>query len=69
MAYPETDLNLTDEQKLPRAMVKKFGVEIMRPAGIELNELIDQAHRIMHLWRAGDVQKVDSCMRMRREEE
>jgi len=24
--------------------------------------LIDQAHRIMHLWRAGDVQKVDSYL-------
>lgn len=50
-------------------MVKKFGVEMMRPAGIELNELIDQAHRIMHLWRAGDVKKVDSCRLMRLEEE
>ena len=24
--------------------------------------LIDQAHRIMHLWRAGDVQRVDAYL-------
>ena len=43
MAYPEIDLNLTDEQKALRAMVKKFGAEVMRPAGIELDKLGDPA--------------------------
>ena len=41
MAYPEIDLNLTDEQKALRNMVKKFGAEVMRPAGIELDKLGD----------------------------
>jgi len=43
MAYPEIDLNLTDEQKALRDMVKKFGAEVMRPAGIELDKLGDPA--------------------------
>jgi len=43
MAYPDIDLNLTDEQKALRAMVRKFGAEVMRPAGIELDKLGDPA--------------------------
>jgi len=43
MAYPEIDLNLTDEQKASRDMVKKFGMEVMRPAGIKLDRLGDPA--------------------------
>jgi alkylation response protein AidB-like acyl-CoA dehydrogenase len=43
MAYPEIDLNLTDEQKALRDMVRKFGAEVMRPAGIELDKLRDPA--------------------------
>jgi len=43
MAYPEIDLNLTDEQKALRDMVKRFGAEVMRPAGIELDKLGDPA--------------------------
>jgi len=43
MAYPEIDLNLTDEQKNLRDMVKRFGAEVMRPAGIELDKLSDPA--------------------------
>ena len=37
------DYNLTDEQKAMRDMVKKFGAEVMRPAGIELDKLADPA--------------------------
>jgi len=43
VAYPEIDLNLTDEQKALRDMVRKFGTEVMRPAGIELDKLGDPA--------------------------
>jgi adenine-specific DNA methylase len=32
------------------------------PAGGQPAPLIDQIHRIMHLWKAGDVQKVDSYL-------
>ena len=53
MAYPEIDLNLTDEQKALRDMVKKFGAEVMRPAGIKLDKLGDPADVIAYgsiLW-------------------
>ncbi len=43
MAYPDIDLNLTDAQKHLRDMVKKFGAEVMRPAGIKLDKLSDPA--------------------------
>lgn len=43
MAYPEIDLNLTDEQKAMRDLVKKFGAEVMRPAGIKLDKLANPA--------------------------
>ena len=43
MAYPDIDLNLTDAQKQLRDMVKKFGAEVMRPAGIKLDKLADPA--------------------------
>ncbi len=43
MAYREIDVNLTDEQKAMRDMVKKFGTDVMRPAGIELDKLHDPA--------------------------
>lgn len=43
MAYQELDLNLTDEQKAMRDMVRKFGAEVMRPVGIELDKLSDPA--------------------------
>jgi len=43
MAYPDIDLNLTDEQKALRDLVKKFGAEVMRPAGIELDKIADPA--------------------------
>jgi len=43
MAHREIDVNLTDEQKAMRDMVKKFGTDVMRPAGIELDKLHDPA--------------------------
>ena len=43
MSYPELDLNLTDEQKAMRDMVRKFGAEVMRPKGIELDLMADPA--------------------------
>jgi alkylation response protein AidB-like acyl-CoA dehydrogenase len=43
MAYPDIDLNLTDAQKHLRDMVRKFGTEVMRPAGIKLDKLADPA--------------------------
>jgi len=43
MAYPDIDLNLTDAQKQLRDTVKKFGAEVMRPAGIKLDKLADPA--------------------------
>jgi len=43
MPYQEIDLNLTDEQKAMRDMVRKFGTESMRPIGIELDKLADPA--------------------------
>jgi alkylation response protein AidB-like acyl-CoA dehydrogenase len=43
MSYPELDLNLTEEQKATRDMIRKFGSEVMRPAGIQLDLLADPA--------------------------
>ncbi len=43
MAYPDIDLNLTEEQKASRDLVRKFGAEVMRPAGIKLDKLGDPA--------------------------
>jgi alkylation response protein AidB-like acyl-CoA dehydrogenase len=43
MAYAEFDYNLTDEQKATRDMVRKFGAEVIRPAGIELDQMADPA--------------------------
>jgi alkylation response protein AidB-like acyl-CoA dehydrogenase len=39
MGYPELDLNLTDEAKAMAETARKFGMEVMRPAGIELDKL------------------------------
>ena len=44
MAYREIDINLTDEQKAMRDTVRRFGTEIMRPAGIELDKLHISRH-------------------------
>jgi len=41
MGLVELDLNLTDEQKAMRDLVRKFGAEVMRPAAIQLDKLAD----------------------------
>jgi alkylation response protein AidB-like acyl-CoA dehydrogenase len=41
MPYREIDINLTDEQKALRDMARKFGTEVMRPAGLTLDKLAD----------------------------
>ena len=41
MGFRELNIGLTDEQKATRDMVRKFGVKVMRPAGIELDKLHD----------------------------
>ncbi len=46
MPYPDIDLDLTDEQKASRDMVRQFGAEVMRPAGIALDKLSDPAEVI-----------------------
>jgi alkylation response protein AidB-like acyl-CoA dehydrogenase len=43
MAYADFDYNLTDEQRAMRDMVRKFGAEVVRPAGIELDKMADPA--------------------------
>ena len=46
MAYREIDINLTEEHRAVRDMVKKFGAEVMRPAGLTLDKLADPAEVI-----------------------
>ena len=43
MPYPELDLNLTEEEKAMRDLMRKFGREVVRPAGIELDRMTDPA--------------------------
>jgi alkylation response protein AidB-like acyl-CoA dehydrogenase len=43
MSYREIDINITDEQNASRDMARKFGAEVMRPAGLELDKLHDPA--------------------------
>jgi len=43
MNYSDLDINLTDEQKAMRDTARKFGMEVMRPAGIELDKFADPA--------------------------
>ncbi len=43
MAYRDIDINLTDEQKGLRDMARKFGAEVMRPAGFALDKCADPA--------------------------
>jgi len=43
MSHLDLELNLTDEARAMQDTVKKFGVEIMKPAGIELDKLADPA--------------------------
>jgi alkylation response protein AidB-like acyl-CoA dehydrogenase len=46
MAIRDIDLNLTNEQKNMRDMVRKFGREVVRPAGIALDKMHDPADAI-----------------------
>ena len=39
MGYLELDLTLSDEAKAMQETVRKFGMEVMRPAGIALDKL------------------------------
>ncbi|MGA3084059.1 MAG: acyl-CoA dehydrogenase family protein [Thermodesulfobacteriota bacterium] len=41
MAYRDLDFNLTDEQTALRDTIRKFGSEVMRPAGEKLDKLAD----------------------------
>jgi alkylation response protein AidB-like acyl-CoA dehydrogenase len=41
VAYRDLDFNLTDEQKALRDTIRKFGAEVMRPAGEKLDKLAD----------------------------
>jgi len=43
MGYQDIDLNLTEEQIAMRDMVRRFGAEVIRPAGIKLDKLGDPA--------------------------
>ncbi len=43
MSFLELDVNLTDEVKALRDLMRKFGAEVVRPAGIELDNLHDPA--------------------------
>ena len=43
MGIPDLDMGLTDEQKRLRDMVRKFGAQVVRPAGIELDKFHDPA--------------------------
>jgi len=43
MAYRDIDINLTDEQIALRDTIRKFGAEVMRPAGEKLDKLADPA--------------------------
>jgi alkylation response protein AidB-like acyl-CoA dehydrogenase len=43
MSYAEIDLNLNNETKAMLEQVKKFGMEVMRPAGMALDKLPDPA--------------------------
>lgn len=39
MAYPDIDLNVSNEGKAMLREVTKFSMEVMRPAGIQLDKL------------------------------
>jgi alkylation response protein AidB-like acyl-CoA dehydrogenase len=55
MSYRELDLDLTEEQRGMRDLARRFGSEVMRPVGIELDDLHDPADVIAEgspLWRA-----------------
>ena len=41
MTFRDTDINLSAETRAMVEQVKKFGMEVMRPAGIALDKLAD----------------------------
>jgi alkylation response protein AidB-like acyl-CoA dehydrogenase len=43
MNYADLDVNLTEEQRAMRDVAHKFGMEVMRPAGIKLDAMADPA--------------------------
>ena len=43
MPYSELDVNLTDDQKAFQDLARRFGREVMRPIGVELDKLSDPA--------------------------
>jgi alkylation response protein AidB-like acyl-CoA dehydrogenase len=43
MAFKDLDFNLTEEQRALRDTIRKFGAEIVRPAGEKLDKLADPA--------------------------
>jgi hypothetical protein len=55
MPYADLDYKLTEEQKAMRDMVRRFGAEVIRPAGIELDNLADPAQVIAKGSRLWDV--------------
>ncbi len=57
MPYADLDYKLTEEQKAMRDMVRRFGAEVVRPAGIELDNLADPAEVIAKNSRLWDVFK------------
>jgi len=53
MTYREIDINLSMEDNAMLKEVKKFSMEVMRPAGIELDQLSNPKHVIQEgsvLW-------------------
>jgi alkylation response protein AidB-like acyl-CoA dehydrogenase len=53
MSYAELDINLSEEEIAVRDMVRRFGEEVVRPAGIRLDRLADPADviaRESELW-------------------
>ena len=57
MPYADLDYKLTEEQKAMKDMVRRFGAEVVRPAGIELDNLADPAEVIAKGSRLWDVFK------------
>ena len=46
MEFTELDIDLPDEAKAMRDLARRFGMEVMRPAGIELDKLHEPAQVI-----------------------
>ncbi len=43
MNYPDLNINLSDQQRAMPDMAMRFGSEVMRPIGIELDKMADPA--------------------------